>query len=69
MNLLRKALSILTSQIRQSDVKLGASRKPHKITDDNQSLKNGVINEKSTSGLRSKSKSGAKRGRKPKSVG
>ena len=54
MNLLNKILDKLSSQVNKANVKLSKINKPHKITDDNQSIHNGVINEKSTSGLRSK---------------
>jgi hypothetical protein len=46
MNNLKKLLAIMTSQIKSSDVTLATVAKPHKITDDNQSIHNGVINEK-----------------------
>lgn len=45
MNLLNKIMLTMASQIKKSNVKLGKSVKPHKITDDNQSIHHGVINE------------------------
>lgn len=68
MNRLKMALAILTSQIKRSDVTLAAIEKPHKIQDDNQSIHNGVINEKSNTDLRSTGETVAvrRRGRKPK---
>ena len=57
-------LLVMASQIRKSDVTLPALSLPHKITDDNQSIQNGVVNEKFDVDLRSESKS--KRGRKRK---
>ena len=48
MNLLKKALVHLTSQIKKSAVILPEIVKPHKIQDDNQSIHNGVINEKNS---------------------
>jgi hypothetical protein len=57
MKILDKILATFASQIRKSNVKLPfKSVKPHKITDDNQSIHNGVINEKLESSLRSKVK-------------
>jgi hypothetical protein len=46
-------LGKMSSQIRKPNVKLAKNIKPHKIKDDNQSVKNGVINEESSTGLRS----------------
>lgn len=63
MNNLKKMLAIMTSQIKSSDVTLATVAKPHKITDDNQSIHNGVINEKLESDLRSQSQPNAKRKR------
>jgi hypothetical protein len=48
-----KILDKLASQIRKSNVKLPKSKKPHKITDDNQSINNGVIHERYSVCLRS----------------
>ena len=48
-----KMLGDMASQIIKSNVKLAKNKKPHKIQDDNQSVNNGVINEKSSAGLRS----------------
>jgi len=55
MNSIKKMLVKMTSQIRSSDVTLVPVEKPHKITDDNQSIHNGVINEEFNSNLRSAS--------------
>ena len=63
MNNLKKMLVALTSQIKTSDVKLATAVKPHKIQDDNQSIHNGVINEKFESDLRSQSQPNTKRKR------
>lgn len=49
-----KILRKLTSQVKKPNVKLPKSIKPHKITDDNQSINNGVINERYSVCLRSK---------------
>ena len=55
-------------QIKQSNVKLPKKVvKPQKIQDNNQAINNGVINEKSTSSLRSKSSTGTIRRRSAKS--
>ena len=43
----------LASQIKKASVKLPKAGRPHKIKDDNQSIKNGVVNEKSHVDLRS----------------
>jgi hypothetical protein len=68
MRLAHKIVAIMASQIVKPNVKLPLnSDKPHKIQDDNQSVKFGVINEKSDASLRSASPTGKKRGRKPKS--
>ena len=56
MMLLNKILATMASQIKKSNVKLPISVKPHKIQDDNQSIHNGVIHEKSEPNLRSKIK-------------
>ena len=68
MNRLKMALAILTSQIKRSDVTLQVIEKPHKIQDDNQSIHNGVVNEKSNTDLRSAGETVTvrRRGRKPK---
>lgn len=57
INLFNKIFEKFASQIKKPNVKLPKSRTPHKIKDNNQSVKNGVINEKTTSSLRSKVKS------------
>ena len=68
MSLAHKIVAIMASQIVKPDVKLPVDgNKPHKIQDDNQSVKYGVINEKPDANLRSASPPGKKRGRKPKS--
>lgn len=68
MNLMKKYLAVLTSQIKRSSVKLAVNDIPHKITDDNQSITDGVIHEKSTDSLRSqvKPRKRNKRGNKSK---
>lgn len=53
MKIENKILDKLTSKIKRSNVKLPKSIKPHKIKDDNQSINNGVINEKYPVCLRS----------------
>lgn len=65
---MKKILAVLTSQVRQSSVTLPVKDIPHKITDDNQSIHNGVIHEKSYSDMRGTGKPSArgKRGRKSK---
>jgi hypothetical protein len=45
----------LASQIKKASVKLPKAGRPHKIKDNNQSIKNGVVNEKSHVDLRSPS--------------
>jgi hypothetical protein len=55
MNMIKKYIQVLTSQLKQSNVKLPIEDVPHKITDDNQSIHNGVIHEKPTINLRSQS--------------
>lgn len=45
MNLLNKIMLTMASQIKKPNVKLRKSIKPHKITDDNQSIHHGVIHE------------------------
>jgi len=56
MSFLHKIVDIMTSQIKKSDVTLPKKRvDTHKITDDNQAIHNGVINEESTIHLRSTS--------------
>lgn len=64
---LKKILAVLTSQVKQSSVKLPIVEIPHKITDDNQSINNGVIHEKSNIDVRSASKFSARGKRKHKS--
>jgi hypothetical protein len=56
MNIFTKIVDIMTSQVKKSNVKLPQNTiAPHKITDDNQAIHNGVINEESTVHLRSTS--------------
>jgi hypothetical protein len=66
MNLLKKALTTLASQIRKPDVKLASVESPNKIKDDNQSIHNGVIHEKFDTGLRSEGNTITKRKRSTK---
>ena len=55
-------MKTLASQIKKTSVKLPKKvGRPHKIKDDNQSIKNGVVNEESDSDLRSASEIGARR--------
>ena len=49
---MKKILAVLTSQVKQSSVTLPVKEIPHKITDDNQSIHNGVIHEKSYTNMR-----------------
>lgn len=65
MNRMKKMLVAMASQIKNPSVTLPTSDKPHKIKDDNQSIHNGVINEKSESSVRGAGKTVAKRKRKP----
>jgi hypothetical protein len=51
-----KIIDKLTSQVKKSNVKLPKSIRPHKITDDNQSINNGVIHEEHSVCLRSATK-------------
>ena len=52
----------MTLQIKKSSIKLPKKRvTPHKITDDNQAISIGVINEKSNTNLRSASSARKKR--------
>lgn len=46
-------IALLAKQIKHSAKLPKKIGKPHKITDDNQSIKNGVVNEKSDADLRS----------------
>lgn len=62
MNGLKKILGVLTKQINKSNVTMPISEIPHKITDDNQSIHNGVTNEKHLISLRSKASNSRKRG-------
>ena len=62
MNNLKKIIGALNSQIRKNDVIMPKEDMPHKITDDNQSIKNGVTNEKHLISLRSKASNSRKRG-------
>ena len=48
-----KIIGALTSQIRKGSVTIPAEVMPHKITDDNQSIKNGVIHEERNFSMRS----------------
>ena len=53
-----KLMQSLAAQIKKHNTKLPKNvGRPHKIKDDNQSIKNGVVNEKSDSDLRGSSNS------------
>jgi hypothetical protein len=68
MKILDKLYSLLSLQIKTSNVKLpSVDAKSPKIQDNNQAISNGAINEKSNSSLRSKSPIGTKRRRSTKS--
>jgi hypothetical protein len=54
---IQKLLDKIALQIYKPTVKLPKSNTPHKIKDNNQSVNNGVINEKTNSRLRSQVKS------------
>ena len=59
MKLLKRVLLALASQIKDDDVKLPKKRAvTPKIQDNNQAISNGVVNEKSNSGMRSKGNAG-----------
>lgn len=63
MSILTKIFDIMGSQIKNPSVKLPKKRfTPHKITDDNQAISIGVINEESNISLRSTSTVGQKGG-------
>ena len=54
-------METLASQIKKTSVKLPKKAgRPHKIKDNNQSIKTGVVNEESHFDLRSSSKSGGR---------
>lgn len=54
-------IKTLASQIKKTSVKLPKKTgRPHKIKDNNQSIKNGVVNEESHFDLRGSSKSGSR---------
>ena len=53
-------MALLAKQIKHSAKLPKTIGKPHKITDDNQSIKNGVVNEKPDADLRSSSNSRAR---------
>jgi hypothetical protein len=57
------AVTLLSSQIKTSNVRLPAIDPPHKIRDDNQSIKNGVINEECDIRMRSEGEPPIKRKR------
>jgi hypothetical protein len=67
MNCIYTALERLCKQIKKNSVKLQKNIvvDTHKITDDNQAIKNGVINETDKSDLRSASKPRSSSRRKP----
>ena len=68
MNIIKKFMAIMSSQIKGVATKLPTIQKSHKIKDDNQSIHNGVVNEKSKPSLRSETQSigESKRSAKPK---
>lgn len=69
-NFIQKIMSTMAFQIKKPNVKLAnKSAVPHKITDDNQSIKHGVIHEKLDADLRSQGELGRKRKRSGKSKG
>ena len=47
MNIIKKFMAIMSSQIKGVAIKLPTIQKSHKIKDDNQSIHNGVVNENS----------------------
>lgn len=56
MYIIDKIRDIMALQLNKPSIKLPQKRlTPHKITDDNQAIQNGVINEKSDTNLRSTS--------------
>ena len=57
---LKKIIGALTSQIRKGSVTIPAEVMPHKITDDNQSIKNGVIHEERNLSMRSQTSNSRK---------
>ena len=57
----------MASQIKKPDVMIPQNTASHKIKDNDQSIHNGVINEKREPSLRSEVKPKAGRKRKPKS--
>ena len=63
MNGLKKVLLAMSSQIKKADVRLPIMETPHTIRDDNQSIRNGVINEESYNRMRSAIESPVKRKR------
>lgn len=68
MNLLHKILDKLSSQIKDSNVKLPKNvEESPKIQDNNQAIYNGAIDEKSTTNLRSKGSTRTVGRRSPKS--
>lgn len=68
MNGLKKVLLSLTSQIKKTDARLPIMETPHTIRDDDQSIRNGVINEEFDYRMRSEIESPIKRKRgRPKS--
>jgi hypothetical protein len=63
MSALKIALASLASQIKTTGVRLPAIEPPHKIRDDNQSIKDGVINEEFDNRMRSEGEPPIKRKR------
>lgn len=56
MTKLNKIVDKLAGQVNKPNIKVPKSTKPHKITDDNQSINNGVIHERYSVCLRSSTK-------------
>jgi hypothetical protein len=69
MNVTQKAVLALAAQILRAKVQMPLAVSPHTIKHDNQSIKNGVIDEKSDLDLRGESIPRKKRGRRKKSIG
>jgi hypothetical protein len=63
MSILDTILGFFAKQVRKSDVVIPAVtlEKPHTIKDNNQSINNGAVNEKSDASLRSETKPRRKR--------
>jgi hypothetical protein len=62
MSILDTILGFFAKQVRKSEVIVPVTlEKPHTIKDNNQSINNGAVNEKSDAGLRSETKPRRKR--------